>query len=40
MKNMVKERSIAAVIVTHNMRLAATMDTVYEMHGGSLHGRA
>ncbi len=40
LKNMVKERSIAAVIVTHNMRLAATMDTVYEMHGGSLHGRA
>ncbi len=40
LKNMVKERSIAAVIVTHNMRLAAMMDTVYEMHGGSLHGRA
>ena len=40
LKRMVKERGIAAVIVTHNMRLAAMMDTVYEMHGGSLHGRA
>ncbi len=40
LKSMVKERSIAAVIVTHNMRLASMMDTVYEMHGGSLHGRA
>ncbi|MBI5637875.1 MAG: ABC transporter ATP-binding protein [Nitrospinae bacterium] len=40
LKNMVKERGIAAVIVTHNMRLAAMMDTVYELHGGSLHGRA
>lgn len=40
LKTMVKERGIAAVIVTHNMRLAAMMDTVYEMHGGSLHGRA
>lgn len=40
LKRMVKERGIAAVIVTHNMRLAAMMDTVYEMHGGKLHGRA
>lgn len=33
---LVKERNLASIVVTHNMRLAEKMDTVYELREGRL----
>lgn len=38
-RGLVTEKNIASVIVTHNMKLAAMMDAVYELHEGRLHVR-
>ncbi len=38
-KGLVKDKSLASIIVTHNMKLAGMMDMVYELHDGRLHGR-
>jgi len=36
LRKLVKERNLASVIVTHNLRLAREMDRVYELHEGIL----
>jgi len=38
-KGLVKEKNLASIIVTHNMKLVGLMDRVYELHEGRLHGR-
>ena len=35
-KRFVRERSLAAIVVTHNLKLAEGVDTVYELHDGLL----
>jgi lipoprotein-releasing system ATP-binding protein len=37
---LVKKRDVAGVIVTHNMKLAALLDVVYELHEGRLYGKS
>lgn len=39
LEKLARERGLATVIVTHNMRLAGMMDNVYELHEGRLRGR-
>lgn len=40
LKNLSKERSLATIVVTHNFRLAELMDSVYELHEGTLKVRS
>ncbi|GMT42738.1 MAG: lipoprotein-releasing system ATP-binding protein LolD [bacterium] len=35
-KKLIKERGLASIVVTHNLRLADRMDIVYELHEGRL----
>ncbi len=36
-QKMVKEKNLASLVVTHNMKLARKMDVVYELHEGRLN---
>jgi len=40
LRELVKKRGIGGVMVTHNMKLAGLLDSVYELHEGRLHGGA
>jgi len=40
LKNLAKEMNLATIVVTHNFRLAEQMDSVYELHEGTLKVRS